>query len=163
MNKIVFLDRDGVINHDPGDYTYSLEDFEILPDVMPALIQLYSMGFLLMVVTNQGGVAKGLYSLNEVERIHKSFSETCLNHGVLISDFWVSPHHESTGESLSRKPGSLLLERGLAKYKADPKLCYMIGDKERDMQAASSAGVEGILIPVNGSLLDAVKIIRLKS
>ncbi len=163
MNKIVFLDRDGVINRDPGDYTCSLEEFEILPDVIPALMQLHSMGFLLMIVTNQGGVAKGLYTLAEVERIHHSFALTCLNQGVLISEFWISPHHESKGKSLSRKPGSLLLERGLSKYKADPKLCFMIGDKGRDVQAAKSAGVEGIQIPVNGSLLEAVKIIRAKS
>lgn len=156
MNKIAFLDRDGVINRDPGDYTYSLEEFEILPEVIPALKRLADLGYLIVIVTNQGGVAKGLYALSEVERIHEHLREQCEKSGVRIADFFVSPHHESTGRSLSRKPGSLLVERGLARHKGDPKKSVMIGDKERDMTAASGAGVRGIRIPVNGSLMEAV-------
>ena len=57
-NKAVFLDRDGVINHDPGDYTRSLDEFHVLPTVYDALAQLQSQGFLLILITNQGGIAK---------------------------------------------------------------------------------------------------------
>jgi D-glycero-D-manno-heptose 1,7-bisphosphate phosphatase len=157
MNKIVFLDRDGVINHDPGDYTYNLAEFHVLPDVLKGLKRLHELGYLLMIVTNQGGVAKGLYPLSEVERMHDYFQNLCLNEGFGIAEYWVSPHHESTGKSLSRKPGSLLIERGLAKYKADPRHCFMIGDKDRDIEAAKAAGVTGIKIQVNGSILTAVE------
>ena len=61
-NKAVFLDRDGVINHDPGDYTRSLDEFHVLPTVYDALAQLQSQGYLLILITNQGGIAKGQYT-----------------------------------------------------------------------------------------------------
>jgi len=61
MNKAVFLDRDGVINHDPGDYTKSLEEFTILPNVLEAFKLIKKNGYKIILVTNQGGVAKGLY------------------------------------------------------------------------------------------------------
>ena len=61
MNKAVFLDRDGVINHDPGDYTQSLEEFIILPGVIDQIKKWYDDGYKIIVITNQGGIAKGLY------------------------------------------------------------------------------------------------------
>lgn len=156
MKKAIFLDRDGVINNDPGDYTKSLEEFHILPDVMPALQKFQEMGYLLILITNQGGVAKGLYTLEEVGRIHRYFLSECDKNGVQITDIFFSPHHESTGKSLSRKPGSLMIERAIARYSINPAESLMIGDKERDLEAARKAGVDGILVPVNSSLLEVV-------
>ena len=77
MNKAVFLDRDGVINHDPGDYTKSVEEFTILPNVLEALKKIQDKGYLLILVTNQGGIAKGMYSHDEVAKIHKYFLDEC--------------------------------------------------------------------------------------
>jgi D-glycero-D-manno-heptose 1,7-bisphosphate phosphatase len=62
QQKCVFLDRDGVLNRERGDYTYTLEDFEVLPGVPEALALLKQNGYMLIVVTNQGGIAKGLYT-----------------------------------------------------------------------------------------------------
>lgn len=152
-HKALFLDRDGVINHDPGDYTYSLEEFHLLPTVLPALKQAREKGYLIIVITNQGGIAKGLYPESEVRRIHEWFIRTCSESGVEITAIYFSPHHPDIGNSLSRKPGSLMVERALARYRCDPGRSVMIGDRDRDVECAAGAGVRGIQIPVNGDLL----------
>ncbi|MFK7756256.1 MAG: D-glycero-alpha-D-manno-heptose-1,7-bisphosphate 7-phosphatase [Flavobacteriales bacterium] len=157
MNGAVFLDRDGVINHDPGDYTKSVEEFKILPDVLEAfkLIKTHHYGIIL--VTNQGGVAKGLYPIENVFEIHDYLRAEALKVGVEIDEIYFAPYHEDYGRSLTRKPGSLMVERGLAKFQLNPEKCVLVGDKERDIESGLKAGVRGIQIEVNGSLLEAMK------
>lgn len=154
--RAIFLDRDGVINHDPGDYTRSLAEFQVLPTVFEALLQLHEAGFKLILITNQGGIAKGQYTHADVSEIHSAFTQTCSEHGIQITDIFYSPHHPDFGSSLSRKPGSLMIEKACAKHGIDPSLSWMVGDKQRDIEAGRAAGVTGILIPVNGDLLDFV-------
>lgn len=154
MNKAVFLDRDGVINHDPGDYTKSWEEFRFNDHVMEALKAFQDAGFLLIIVTNQGGIAKGLYSLEEYDHLSEQMLKCFDDEGIRISEVYFSPHHEVTGKSLTRKPGSLLVERGIARFEVDPSSSFIIGDKERDIFAGEKAGLTGIQIPVNSSLLD---------
>lgn len=156
MNKAIFLDRDGVLNHDPGDYTMSLSEFHILPDVLVSLKRLTEAGYMLILITNQGGIAKGLYTHQTVREIHAYFTRKCEEVGAHITAIYYSPHHEAYGKSLSRKPGSLMIERGLARFNIDPKKSLMIGDKQRDLDAAANAGVDGILIDTNGSLKEVV-------
>jgi D-glycero-D-manno-heptose 1,7-bisphosphate phosphatase len=155
--KALFLDRDGVINHDPGDYTMSAEEFIILPTVMEALALAQSKGYLIFVITNQGGIAKGLYTHETVAIIHESLNRTCQEWGVEIKRIFYSPHHPEFGNSLTRKPERLLMERALARYNLDPSTSVMIGDRERDVQCAQQVGVRGILIPTNSPLLDVVR------
>lgn len=152
MNKAVFLDRDGVINHDPGDYTRHVTEFTILPTVLPALKTLHDAGFLLIVITNQGGIAKGEYTAADVDEIHEFFTASCREAEIPITAIYYSPHHESRGKSLSRKPGSLMIERALARYNIDRRHSVMIGDKNRDLEAAAGAGIKGVLIPTNAPL-----------
>ncbi|MFM1930710.1 MAG: hypothetical protein RL226_13 [Bacteroidota bacterium] len=156
MNKAVFLDRDGVINHDPGDYTKHVSEFHLLPDILPQLKRLNDLGYLLIVITNQGGIARGLYTHEDVREIHTFFEQECARHGIKITAIYYSPHHEKYGKSLSRKPGSLMIERGLARYEIDAETSFMVGDKMRDLEAGAGAGVKGVLIPVNGSLKEFV-------
>jgi D-glycero-D-manno-heptose 1,7-bisphosphate phosphatase len=155
MRAAIFLDRDGVINHDPGDYTKHLSEFHVLPTVMEALKALTEKGFELVLITNQGGIAKGLYAHEDVEEIHREFNKLCVENGTPILDIYYSPHHPNHGESLSRKPGSLMIERACARYNIDPRRSWMVGDKERDLEAGRGAGVRGHLLPVNGDLLAA--------
>jgi D-glycero-D-manno-heptose 1,7-bisphosphate phosphatase len=155
--KALFLDRDGVINHDPGDYTYSEEEFIILPTVIPALQLARDKGYNIVLITNQGGIAKGLYSEQTVRNIHASFIRTCKEAGVEITAIYFSPHHPEFGNSLSRKPGSLMVERALARYRLNPQLSVMIGDRDRDTECAAGAGVRGILMPTNADLIEYVK------
>lgn len=157
MNKALFLDRDGVINHDPGDYTYSLEEFIILPTVVDALKMASDKGYKIILITNQGGIAKGLYTHETVHEIHAYLRDTCQKAGVEITHIYYSPHHPDFGNSLTRKPCSLMMERAIARYNIDTAESVMIGDKDRDIQCAAKTGVRGVMIPTNADLLDYVK------
>lgn len=159
LRPCLFLDRDGVINHDPGDYTKNLSEFTILPTVMEALTLAKGAGFEVVLITNQGGLAKGLYTHEDVADIHAHLKDVCEENGTPILDIFYSPHHPSTGKSLSRKPGSLMVERACAKHQLDPARSWMVGDKQRDLDAASPVGVRGVLIEPNAPLLDAVNFI----
>jgi len=160
-NKAVFLDRDGVINHDPGDYTRHISEFTILPTVLPALKALHDAGYLLIVITNQGGIAKGEYTAADVDEIHAFLTASCRQAEAPITAIYYSPHHEQFSKSLSRKPGSLMIERALARYKINPELSFMVGDKMRDLEAAAGAGVKGVLIPTNAPLSEYLHLLHL--
>ena len=144
MNKCVFLDRDGVLNEDRTDYVYRVEDF-IIPDGVPeALRVLKDAGYLLIVITNQAGIAKGLYTRDDVLACYTYLQEQC---GHVIDDIYYSPHHPKfNSESLTRKPGSLMLEKAIAKYSIIPDRSWMIGDALRDMQAGRRVGVRTVRI-----------------
>jgi D-glycero-D-manno-heptose 1,7-bisphosphate phosphatase len=151
--KALFLDRDGVINHDPGDYTKSLSEFVVLPGVVETLKAWHEMGFLLIVVTNQGGLAKGLYDESDVHAMHQYFQGLCVQAGFSVAEFYFCPHHpDFNGRCLCRKPGSLMVEKGLHQFGLDPELCWIIGDKQRDLDAAAAAGVGGTRIETNARI-----------
>ena len=155
--KALFLDRDGVINHDPGDYTKSLEEFTVLPTVYEALKLAQDKGYLLVLITNQGGIAKGLYGHEQVHEIHDWFLVELANHGITLTDIYYAPSHPDYGESLMRKPGSMMIERALAKHGISPTHSYIVGDKQRDLDSGSPLGVNGILIKTNDPLLPVVQ------
>ncbi|WP_299821157.1 HAD family hydrolase [uncultured Pontibacter sp.] len=143
QQKCVFLDRDGVLNRERGEYTYKLDEFEVLPGVPEALRLLKQNGYLLIVVTNQGGIAKKLYRKEDVLACHHKLQESC---GSLIDAIYYAPGHPNFSESLSRKPDSLMLERAMAKYNIDPAQSWMVGDSLRDIEAADKVGVKSILV-----------------
>jgi D-glycero-D-manno-heptose 1,7-bisphosphate phosphatase len=154
MNKAVFLDRDGVINRErPEGYTCRLEDFEILPDVVEVLKELQNKSYMLIVVTNQSGVGKGLYTEEDVKRLHAHLGSFLASHGVRFEEVYYCIHHPDTSNCICRKPGSLFIEKALARFGIDPSRSLFIGDKKHtDMVAAAAAGVKGILIQSNSSL-----------
>lgn len=144
--KAVFLDRDGVLNQEMGDYVRRFEDFHVL-DNFDALKTLQDRGYMLLVATNQGGLAKGWYTEDELAKMHKHLREVYADRGVTITDFFYCPHHpDFTGDCDCRKPKPGLLLQGITKYNIDPTLSYFIGDRERDVEAGTAAGVKGILI-----------------
>jgi len=157
MKKAVFLDRDGVLNRELDDYAWKIEDFHILPDVIPALKQLQERGYLLIVITNQGGIGRGLFTFDDVERVHGYLREHLAKAGIKLEEIYYCCHHPLNGACICRKPDSALVEKGLARFNIDPSLSYFIGDKERDILAGKKAGVKGILIEQNTSLLEAIK------
>ena len=143
LSKCIFLDRDGVLNKDNPDYTYRVEDFEILPGVVDALAAFKKSGFLLIVVTNQSGIAKGIYTHAHVEECHRYFQKEC---GGLIDHFYFSPYHRSVTESLLTKPGTLMFEKAIAKFNIDTHTSWMIGDRGRDIVPARLLGIRTIQI-----------------
>ena len=143
MNACVFLDRDGVINKDNPNYTFRVEDFEILPGVIDALRLLKSKGYRLAVVTNQSGIAQGLYTQDQMEACHRFFQQ---QNGNLIDHFYFSPDHPSVTASLSRKPGTLMFEKAIARFSIDIKKSWMIGDRGRDILPARRLGIKTIQI-----------------
>lgn len=147
MNKAVFLDRDGVLNKELGDYVCRLEDFKVLGHNFKALKELQNRGYLLIVITNQGGLAKGWYTVDILNKMHEQLKKEYAEQGVLISEVYYCNHHpEYNGKCLCRKPGSLMLEKAVARFEIDASQSYFIGDRERDVLAGEAAGVKGILI-----------------
>lgn len=148
--KAIFLDRDGVINRELGDYCTCLADFQLLPTIMEVMKTWFEQGYLLIVVTNQGGIAKGRYTREEVEAIHQYLMGACVAKGFRIQEIYYCPHHtEVTGKCLCRKPGRLSFEKAIEKYGIDVTQSFMIGDHQRDMDAARACGIKSVLIESN--------------
>jgi D-glycero-D-manno-heptose 1,7-bisphosphate phosphatase len=158
MNKAVFLDRDGVINSNRDRYyVWKKEELELNPGVAAALKSLKEKGFLLIVVTNQGGVGRGLFSRKAVEKLHRQINRELKAQGTAIDDFYYCPHHEEKEACLCRKPLPLMLQKAMARYRIDPGLSWFIGDSRRDMEAGKAAGLHTLLVAPNGNLEEAVK------
>ena len=143
MNRCVFLDRDGVLNVERGDYVYKVKDFAIVEGVPQALTCLKAKGFLLIVITNQGGIAKNIYTKQRMDTCHRYLQEAC--NGV-IDAFYYAPYHPVITQSLSRKPGSLLFEKAIAKYHIAVHQSWMIGDRKRDLIPAKKLGIKTIQV-----------------
>jgi len=159
-NKAVFLDRDGVLNKEMGDYVCRVEDFHILEHNIEPLKALQDKGYLLIVATNQGGLAKGWYNEEELGKMHALLKDTYHRHGVEFTDIFYCPHHpDFTGDCDCRKPKPGMLLEGIKKYNIDPALSYFIGDRERDVIAGTAAGVKGILINSDQPISDVLDLI----
>ncbi len=143
LHRAVFLDRDGVLNRERGEYTYRPEDFEILPGVCESLHKLQGAGFRLIVVTNQGGISKGLYDTADVLRCHHYLMQQC---GIMLDDLFFAPIHPSVSRSLAFKPHSLMLERAIALHRICAARSWMVGDSIRDIEAAQKVGLRTIFI-----------------
>lgn len=141
--RCVFLDRDGVLNEDLGTYLFRPEDLVIPEDVAEALKLLKDAGYLLIVITNQAGIAKGMYDRNAVFEIHRLIQEKT---GIQFDDLYYSPYHQDITQSLTRKPGTLMLEKAIAKYNIKKEMSWMIGDQSRDILAGKKAGLRTIYL-----------------
>lgn len=143
MNKCIFLDRDGVLNVERGDYTFLPEDF-IIPEWVPESIKkIKNAGYLAIGVTNQAGISKGLYSREQMNICHNMLMEKTDN---LIDKIYYSPYHPEFSESLTRKPDTLMIEKAMAKFNIDPTESWLIGDRARDIECGQRMGLKTILI-----------------
>ncbi len=144
----VFLDRDGVLNRDRIDYVYRLSHFALLPGVPDALYRLKTAGYLLVVVTNQSGIAQGLYSERDMRVCHIALQQAC-DH--VFDHFYFCAYHPSHSASLARKPGSLMFEKAIARYNISIDESWMIGDRARDIIPARALGLRTLQV---GSEID---------
>jgi D-glycero-D-manno-heptose 1,7-bisphosphate phosphatase len=125
--------------------------------VLEAIALANAQGWTVIVITNQSGIGLGMYDHAEVQRMHGYLHDMLRTHGAVVADILYCPHHPSSGKCLCRKPGGLLLERGAARHGIKLSGSVMIGDRERDIEAAEAAGAEGILVQANTSLLDTLR------
>jgi len=141
MSKAAFLDRDGAINRKArdGEYVTSWDDMHFLPGVAKAIALLNRAGFLVIVVSNQSCIAKGLLTPCELDSMHQRMCAELTASGATVDDFYHCPHEQQ--ESCScRKPQPGMLLSAARKYDIDLKASWMIGDSETDVQAGRNAG-----------------------
>ncbi|QCK14695.1 D-glycero-alpha-D-manno-heptose-1,7-bisphosphate 7-phosphatase [Mangrovivirga cuniculi] len=140
-NKAIFLDRDGVINRERGEYTFKVSDFEILPGVIDGLKKLKLEGYKLLIITNQAGISRGLYSRADMQACHDYLHQQTDN---IIDAVYFCPWHPTVSKSLSRKPAALMFERAINKFMIDPDVSFMIGDKDRDLLPAKRLKIKTV-------------------
>ena len=141
MTKAVFLDRDGVINQKPeeGEYITSWEDFKILPGVAEGIALLNRAGYMVVVVTNQRCVAKGLLSVADLEKMDEQMSQALSRASAKLDGIYYCPHDYEPSCSC-RKPAPGMLLDAARVHGVDLRSSWMIGDSEIDMQAGKRAG-----------------------
>lgn len=149
MRKVVFLDRDGVINVEIGDYICEPAQFQLNPGIEKVLLAWQQDGYEFIVITNQGGITKGRYSHSMLESIHQKMKKLLEWQGIEILDIYYCPHHESSTLCLCRKPKSGMIKNAIARYQVDSQYSLMIGDAERDVLAAHGAGIKGYQVQSN--------------
>jgi len=147
----VFLDRDGTINEEIG-YMDRMERLRLIPGAVEAIRLINASGMKTVVVTNQSGVARGIFTESFVAEIHARLREMLRAEGALIDAFYFCPHHPTEGQGAylktcgCRKPAPGLLLQAAAELHLDPARSYMVGDTLKDIEAGARAGVQGILV-----------------
>jgi D-glycero-D-manno-heptose 1,7-bisphosphate phosphatase len=161
LRPAAFFDRDGVINLDFG-YIGTPDRFELVEGVAAALAACRDAGWLVFVVTNQSGIARGYFEEAAVQDLHRHMRKVLAEQGATIDDMRVCPHHmDGTVATYRRacdcrkpKPGMIL--DLIAKWQVDVERSFLVGDKESDIQAAAAAGIAGHLF-TGGNLLTFVR------
>ena len=159
--KAAFFDRDGVLNVDKS-YLYKIEDLEWIDGAKEALAYLTQQGYTVFVVTNQSGIARGYYTVDDMNRLHEFMAQQVAAAGGKIEKFYYCPHlpegkiAEYAVECDCRKPKPGLILRAFEEYGIDKDAAFLIGDKPRDVESAEAAGIKGYLFS-GGNLLNFVK------
>lgn len=150
MKKVLFLDRDGVINVDTS-YLYKIEDFQWIEGAKEALKLAVTAGYELIVVTNQSGIARGYFQVADMKKLHSFIAEELAKEGAPILDFYYCPHlkesliPEYALDCECRKPKPGMLLKAFADYSIDKEQSLLVGDSKRDIEAAVAAGLRGYL------------------
>ncbi len=151
MRKAIFLDRDGTINVEK-DYLYRIEEFDFIEGVPAAIKRFNEAGYLVIVVTNQSGVARGYYSPQDVDRLHLHIQELLRASGARVDAFYMCPHHPTQGQGEYRRtcdcrkgePGMLL--QAASEHALDLQGSWIVGDKRADVEAGVRAGCRSALV-----------------
>jgi D-glycero-D-manno-heptose 1,7-bisphosphate phosphatase len=155
--KAIFFDRDGVlISNAEHYYIWEQKQVEFIDGIFDHLKKLANQGFLLFIVSNQGGISKGIYSKSDILKLHESLIQTFRRNEIEIQEIAFCPHHPEIENCLCRKPGSIMIDRLIAKYRINREESYFIGDSDSDMEAAKLAGVQGIKISPNQNMFPSI-------
>jgi D-glycero-D-manno-heptose 1,7-bisphosphate phosphatase len=141
MNKALFIDRDGVINVDKS-HVYLSKDFEFSEGIFHLCRKYLNKGYIILVITNQAGIAKGIYTEEDYKRLTAWMLEQFKNNDIMISKVYHCPHHpDITGPCSCRKPNPGMILQAIEEFDLDISDCVLIGDKESDLEAGRRAGI----------------------
>jgi D-glycero-D-manno-heptose 1,7-bisphosphate phosphatase len=139
--KALFLDRDGTINLEKG-YVFRVEDFEFRPQIFDLIKNYQQKDFLIIVVTNQSGIARGFYTESEFHALSDWMVARFNEAGIKIEKIYHCPHHpDFTGECQCRKPKPGMILQAIEEFNMDPAECVLVGDKKSDVLAGKKAGI----------------------
>ena len=150
--KTIFLDRDGVINEEIN-YLYKIEDFKFIHGVFDTCKSFIKLGYRIIIVTNQSGIARGLYNEKDYQVLTNWMLEKFELNGIQIFDTFYCPHLPSSNCSC-RKPRPGMLLKAKNKYNIEMENSWLIGDKEDDIKAANNAGIENTILVRSGHAID---------
>ena len=162
MKKAIFLDRDGTINVEK-DYIYKSEDLVFEEGSIEALKTFKNLGYILIVVSNQSGIARGYFTEADLNIFNNNMNEILKKNGVEITEFYCCPHHpDGIGKYKKvcecRKPNNKMIEDAIEKYNIDRAKSYMIGDKISDIGAGLKSNLKTVLVKTGYGLKDMEKI-----
>ena len=146
--KVVFLDRDGVVNEEVN-YLHKKSDFRFIDGVFKACKYFQELGYQIIIITNQSGISKGLYKEKDFNNLTKWMIRQFQTQSISILDVFHCPHDINTN-CLCRKPKPGMLLESRDKHLIDMKKSWMIGDKESDIQAANAAGIINTILVKSG-------------
>jgi len=150
MKKVLFLDRDGVINKEKN-YLYKIEDFEFIDGVFETCRYFQKLGYLIVVITNQAGIARGKYTEQDFHILTDWMIAEFKKEKISISQVYYCPHHpDFTGECGCRKPKPGMLLRAKDELDVDLNLSILVGDKNSDVEAGINAGVGEMFLITTG-------------
>lgn len=164
LKKAIFLDRDGTINVEKG-YLYKIEDFEFIGGAINGLRLLQDAGYLLIIITNQSGIARGYYTEEDYHKLNDWMINTLHKNGITLSAVYCCPHHPEAKKPeyrircTCRKPKLGLYKQAVHDFNINLDDSYAIGDKIRDCAICKSTGCHGFLIADNerADIIEAVK------
>ena len=162
MKKAIFLDRDGTINVEK-DYIYKSEDLVFEEGTIEALKTFKNLGYILIVISNQSGIARGYFTEEDLNIFNNNMNEILKKNGIEITEFYCCPHHpDGIGEYKKvcecRKPNNKMIEDAIKKYNIAREKSYMIGDKTSDIGAGLKSNLKTVLVKTGYGLKDMEKI-----
>ena len=152
MNRAVFLDRDGVITQEPPHYAHELSQLELIPKAADAIRLLNENGFVVIVASNQAGIAHGYYREEDAILFHQAMKENLAKEGAYIDAIYYCPHHPEAKidryrvDCNCRKPKPGMLTRAEKELNIDLKQSFIVGDKLSDIEAGKRAGCKTIMV-----------------
>ena len=150
--KTIFLYRDGVINHDMH-YLFKINEFKFFDGIFEACQYFEELGYKIIIVTNQSGIARGYYNESDYLKITRWMVRQFKNNDVNILDIFHCPHGPNS-KCICRKPKPGMLNQAIRKYNVDLRNSWMIGDKETDIEAANLAGINNTILLRSGHLIN---------
>jgi histidinol-phosphate phosphatase family protein len=155
LNRAVFLDRDGVINRKRDDYVKNVNEFVMLPDVSKAIKLLNENNYLVIIITNQSAINRGIITHDVLTEIHELMKSELGKDGAIVDAIYYCPHRPDENCSC-RKPKTGLIEKAIHDYSISTDFSWLVGDSESDTLAAAKLGIKAVRMGQDASLLKAI-------